>query len=294
MSNKILPSGIEKNYYDCLFKAIFGRNNDQSKKWRLELYNALRGTNYTDPDALEINTIENVIYLTMKNDISFLVDSQMTLFEQQSSYNPNMPLRGLMYFAQLYQMYLTKLGKSLHYSKLVKLPYPKFVVFYNGNKETDNKVYLKLSDAFGEKEKDGDFEWTAELININPEHNKSLQKNCKPLYDYVRYVSRIKDNKKEGKPAEEAVSEAVNWAINQNLLNGFFKIQKEEVLAMSLTEFDVEEFKREMREEGREEQAIEDAVIAVRDFNVSPQVAAEKMNAPLELVLQKLEESTSC
>ena len=96
------------------------------------------------------------------------------------------------------------------------------------------------------------------------------------------------------KPAEEAVSEAVNWAINQNLLNGFFKIQKEEVLAMSLTEFDVEEFKREMREEGREEQAIEDAVIAVRDFNVSPQVAAEKMNAPLELVLQKLEESTSC
>ena len=64
MSNKILPSGIEKNYYDCLFKAIFGRNNDQSKKWRLELYNALRGTNYTDPDALEINTIENVIYLT--------------------------------------------------------------------------------------------------------------------------------------------------------------------------------------------------------------------------------------
>ena len=132
------------------------------------------------------------------------------------------------------------------------------------------------------------------MININPEHNKSLQKNCKPLYDYVRYVSRIKDNKKEGKPAEEAVSEAVNWAINQNLLNGFFKIQKEEVLAMSLTEFDVEEFKREMREEGREEQAIEDAVIAVRDFNVSPQVAAEKMNAPLELVLQKLEESTSC
>ena len=294
MPNKILPSGIETKYYDRLFKAIFGRNNQQSKQWRLELYNALCGTNYKDPDALEINTIENVIYLTMKNDISFLVDSQMTLFEQQSSYNPNMPLRGLMYFAQLYQMHLTKIGRSLHYSKLVKIPYPKFVVFYNGNKETDDRIFLKLSDAFENKEKEGDFEWTAEMININQNHNITLQKNCKPLYDYVRYVSKLKNNKKNGLPADKAVSEAIDWAINQNLLNGFFKIQKEEVLAMSLTEFDVEEFKREMREEGREDQAIEDAVIAVREFNVSPQVAAEKMKAPLELVLQKLEESASC
>lgn len=104
MSTKIEPSGFTNETYDRLFKAIFGRENQQSKQWRLELYNALRGTNYKDPDALEINTIENVIYLTMRNDISFLVDSQMTLFEQQSTYNPNMPLRGFMYFSQLYQM----------------------------------------------------------------------------------------------------------------------------------------------------------------------------------------------
>ena len=81
MSPKIEPSGFTNETYDRLFKAIFGRENQQSKQWRLELYNALRGTNYKDPDALEINTIENVIYLTMRNDISFLVDSQMTLFE---------------------------------------------------------------------------------------------------------------------------------------------------------------------------------------------------------------------
>ena len=240
MQNEIKSSGAQREIKDRLFKAIFGRDNEQSKKWRLELYNALRGTNYSDPDALELNTIENVIYLTMKNDISFLVDSQMTLFEQQSTYNPNMPLRGLMYFSQLYQRHLTKLELTLYGSRLIKIPYPKFIVFYNGDRETEDKEFLKLSDAFENKEKDGDFEWTAELININSNHNNSLQKNCKPLYDYVRYISRIKDNRKKGMSKEEVVNEAVDWAISENLLDGFFKMQKEEILGMSLTEYDEE------------------------------------------------------
>ena len=131
MINEITTSTTETKFKDRLFKAIFGRNNTQSKQWRLELYNALRGTNYTNPDDLELNTIENVIYLTMRNDISFLVDSQMTLFEQQSTFNPNMPLRGLMYFAQLYQMHLSRQGKTLFRTSLVKIPNPKFIVFYN-------------------------------------------------------------------------------------------------------------------------------------------------------------------
>ena len=75
----------QQKFYDHLFIAIFGRDSERSKKWRLNLYNALNGTNYTDPDALELNTIENVIYIKMYNDVSFLVDSQMTLYEHQSS-----------------------------------------------------------------------------------------------------------------------------------------------------------------------------------------------------------------
>ena len=288
-SNQIVPAGTNREYKDRLFKAIFGRENPQSKKWRLELYNALRGTSYTDPDALELNTIENVIYLTMRNDISFLVDSQMTLFEQQSTYNPNMPLRGLMYFAQLYQRHITKMDKTLHETRLIKIPYPKFVVFYNGSKETKDIEYLRLSEAFENKEKDGDFEWTAELININQDHNNSLQKNCKPLYDYVRYVSRIKENKKQGMTAEESVNEAVGWAIKENLLDGFFKLQKEEVLAMSLTEYDEEAVMRSMREEGREEGIQEKAIEAAAAFlkeKISPQVIARCVKLPLEQVIQ--------
>ena len=289
MQNEIKSSGAQREIKDRLFKAIFGRDNEQSKKWRLELYNALRGTNYSDPDALELNTIENVIYLTMKNDISFLVDSQMTLFEQQSTYNPNMPLRGLMYFSQLYQRHLTKLELTLYGSRLIKIPYPKFIVFYNGDRETEDKEFLKLSDAFENKETDGDFEWTAELININSNHNNSLQKNCKPLYDYVRYISRIKDNRKKGLSKEEVVNEAVDWAISENLLDGFFKMQKEEILGMSLTEYDEEAVKRTFKEEGREEgiqqKALEDAINLLQN-DIPVETISKCIGLPLEQVLE--------
>lgn len=229
----------------------------------------------------------------MRNDISFLVDSQMTLFEQQSTYNPNMPLRGLMYFSQLYQIHISRIGRTLHESRLVKIPYPKFVVFYNGSKETDDIEYLRLSDAFETKEKSGDFEWTAEMINININHNTTLQKNCKPLYDYVRYVARIKDNRKQGMSATDVVNEAVVWAIKENLLDGFFKIQKEEILAMTLTEYDAEAVKRSFIREGREEgiiegaqqKAIEDAKNAL-EMNLTVEQTAKITGLPLEKVLE--------
>ena len=282
-----------REYKDRLFKAIFGRDNPQSKQWRLELYNALRGTNYTDPDALELNTIENVIYLTMRNDISFLVDSQMTLFEQQSTFNPNMPLRGLLYFAQLYQMHLSKLGKTLHRSTLVKIPNPKFVVFYNGTKETKDTEYLKLSDAFEHEQNNHDFEWTAELININQNHNETLQKNCKPLYDYVRYISRIKNKKQSGMSAKDAVNDAVDWAIKENLLDGFFKLQKEEILGMSLTEYDEEEVAKDLFEEGKEvghaegaqQKAIEDARSFYKN-GVSVELIAKSMDMTIDQIME--------
>ena len=234
----------QRQYKDRLFKAIFGRDTEESKKWRLSLYNALNNTNYTDPDELQVNTIENVIYITMHNDVSFLVDSQMNLYEQQSTFNPNMPLRGLMYFSQPYQIHLTKLGKSLLSSKQVKIPTPKFIVFYNGTENGEARFKMKLSDAFMREDKSGDFEWTADVINITPKCNSPLQKNCNALYDYIRYVYRVEGNRKLNMGKKEAVEEAVDWAIKENLLDGFFKEQRAEVIGMSLTEFDEEEFKR--------------------------------------------------
>ena len=240
-----------RQYKDRLFKAIFGRNTEQSKQWRLELYNALNGTNYKDPDALKLTTIENVIYITMKNDISFLIDSQMNLYEQQSTFNPNMPLRGLMYFAQLYQMNITERDEDPLGSREIKIPTPRFIVFYNGERHLPDISEQKLSDAFEGGKVEG-FEWTATVINIGGNHNEALQKKCKPLYDYCIYVNKVKQNLKS-MTTVEAVDNALTYAINENLLNGYFKLQKMEVLNMSLTEFDQEAYDRHRRREGFEE-----------------------------------------
>ena len=283
---------FQREYKDRLFKAIFGRNTEQSKRWRLELYNALNDTAYTDPNALELNTIENVIYITMHNDISFLVDSQMNLYEQQSTYNPNMPLRGLMYFSQLYQIHLSKEGKNLLSSHLVKIPTPKFVVFYIGSEKEPDSWKIKLSDAFICKENSCDFEWTATIININKKKNATLQKNCNPLYDYISYVSRILQNLKRGMNKRSAIEEAINFAIENKYLEGFFKTQKAEVLAMSLTEFDEEEAHRiwredgfeDGREEGKHEKAVEAAINALK-MNLTPEQVSKITNLPLEEIL---------
>ena len=131
MENEVTET-INREYKDRLFKFIFGKDTEQSKRWRLQLYNALNGTNITNPDELKINTIENVVYITMRNDISFLVDTEMNLFEEQSSYNPNMPLRGYIYFGTLYQNYLAANDMNLTTCSRVMIPTPKFYVFYHG------------------------------------------------------------------------------------------------------------------------------------------------------------------
>ena len=187
----------------------------------------------------------------MKNDISFLIDSQMNLYEQQSTFNPNMPLRGLMYFAQLYQMNITERDEDPLGSREIKIPTPRFIVFYNGERHLPDISEQRLSDAFEGGKVEG-FEWTATVINIGGKHNEALQKKCKPLYDYCIYVNKVKQNLKS-MTTVEAVDNALTYAINENLLNGYFKLQKMEVLNMSLTEFDQEAYDRHRRREGFEE-----------------------------------------
>ena len=288
MKNHLITTKHQQKYRDHLFIAIFGRNNPQSKKWRLELYNALNNTNYTDPDALHVNTIENIIYITMHNDVSFLVDSQMTLYEHQSSPNPNMPLRELLYFAQLYQTYIDDTRNRLISENLVKIPNPNFIVFYNGKKERPEQYELKLSDAFICKDDSKKFEWTAKVININENYNLTLQKKCKPLYDYVRFVSRISRNK-ETMSLNDAINEAVDWAIKEDLLEGFFRKQKQEIIAMCLTEYDEEACIKTWQEDGYirgiQEKAVEDAVNALK-LGLSPEQISKITSLPVEQILE--------
>ena len=237
------------HYRDTLFRAIFG--TEEHKPWLLSLYNALNGSNHKNPDDLTLTTIEGVIYITMKNDISFLIDSQMTLIEQQSTCNPNMPLRGLFYFAELYQKYLVEQKISIYSSSLKKIPTPNYIVFYNGTKDMPDTFSLHLSEAFEKPLMEhGTFEWTAKVYNINKGRNKSLNKKCKPLYDYCRFTSFVKDNQAAGMDRNTAVKMAVDTAVEENLLDGYFKNQRAEVMGMYLHEFDRELYEKDIRDEG--------------------------------------------
>ncbi len=113
------------------------------------------------------------------------------------------------------------------------------------------------------------------------------------MYDYVRYISRIKDNRKKGMSKEEVVNEAVDWAISENLLDGFFKMQKEEILGMSLTEYDEEAVKRTFKEEGREEgiqqKALQDAINLLKN-DIPVETISKCIGLPLEQV-QELQKS---
>jgi len=255
-TKKKAKRSVQREHKDRLFKAIFGRNTEESKRWRLELYNALNGTNLTDPDELKVNTIENIIYITMKNDISFLVDDQMVLYEQQSTFNQNMPLRGFFYFAQLYQKYLAKQKININWSNRFKIPTPRFFVFYNGATDKDDFFKMRLSDSFLTPDKSGDFEWTATVININENRLSPLHKMCVPLYDYARFIARVRENAQGKAPKSEDVEAAVDWAIKENLLDGFFVRQKAEVMGFILTEFNQETYDKCARESVAQETAM--------------------------------------
>ncbi len=287
--NKSEETKVQPKVYDHLFITIFGKESERSKRWRLELYNALNNTNYTDPDALELNTLENVIYIKMYNDVSFLIDYQMTLYEHQRTTNPNMPLRGMFYFAQLYQKYLDKQQELIGTSTLIKIPNPNYIVFYNGDTERDEDYEQKLSDAFFIEDKSGKFEWTARVLNINKNYNLPLQKKCKPLYDYIQFTSRINANKAKGMTTEEAVDEAVDWACEQNLLEGYIREQKAEVKMNLLTEYDEEAYIRIWRRDGilqgRQEKAEETAKTMLVD-NLPPEKVAHYSGLSLEQVLE--------
>ena len=291
--NYSYESAIQPMYRDHLFIAIFGKDSERSKRWRLELYNALNNSNYSDPESLELNTLENVLFIKMHNDVSFLIDSQMTLYEHQSSPNPNMPLRGLLYFAQLYQKYISGEKIKLISENLKKIPNPNFIVFYNGKAERPERYDLQLSDAFISEDKSGDYQWTAHVININENQNLSLQKKCKPLYDYIRFISRINQNKQERKMTIDiSVREAVDWAISQNFLEGYIREQKEEIIGMLLEEYDeqacIETWQEDGFIKGKMEKAVEDAKnLLIKKIPV--ETISECIGLPIEQVfdLQK-------
>ena len=236
---------VSRTYKARLFEMIFS-----DKKELLDLYNAVNQTNYTDSDALEINTLENAIYLSMHNDISFVIDSRLSLYEHQSTYSPNLPLRYLMYISDLYSA-MTK-DKNLYGSKVVEIPPPRFLIFYNGVEERPEREILKLSDAFAIEDIDPALDLRAELININPGNNEVLMNACKTLRDYSEYTARVRQYASE-MSTESAVEKAINECIQEGILAEFLSKSKAEAIKMSIYEYDEERQRRFDKAEGLEE-----------------------------------------
>ena len=232
----------------------------------------MNGSDYTNADDLTYTTLEDVVYMKMKNDVSFLFDKTLSLYEHQSTYNPNMPLRGFLYFADLYRK-LIRNNEQIYSKNIVKIPAPKYIVFYNGNmKDMPEKVWeIYLSDAFDVPVEKGKFEWTATLVNINQGMNPELMAKCEVLEDYAIFVDKVRTYNKS-MPLTNAVDKAVDECLEDGVLEYFLNKHRKEVRNMVLTEFDEEKFLKMVREEER----LENFLSILSDLGEVPAEVAER------------------
>ena len=287
-----MKSKESREYKSRLFSFIFGR--EENKLWTLSLYNAIHGTAYDDPSGIVINTIEDVVYMGMKNDLSILVSESVSLYrsielyEQQSSYNPNMPVREFMYAGKLYDKFIHSSGLNLYGKKLLPLPLPKLVTFYNGEDEKEDEAVLSLSDAFKEEIRQGltrgreeggeglsdakaaamaerilresspDIDVRVRMININHGHNRALLSACRPLGEYAWFVARVRKNlsaRVDGVPCRigDAIDKAIDEMPEDFVIKKFITANRAEVKDMCLTEYNEAKTMEMLKEEGRQE-----------------------------------------
>ena len=274
---------INRSYKDSLFRFVFAEKKDL-----LELYNAINGSHYENTEDLEVNTLEDVLYLGVKNDLSFLLGSSMNLYEHQSTWNENMPLRGLFYFSELYQNYLKAEGLRLTGTgRRLLLPLPRYIVFYNGTKEEPDEAQLLLSDSFPEP-KGGELpalECRAQVLNINSGHNQEIMKRCHRLKEYSAFIGEIRRRLQSGLKLEDAVEQGIEACIRRGVLSDILSRSKMEVRKMLLTEYDEKAEREYLRKQSREEGLEEGLQEGIRAFildNLEEQIPKERILSKLE------------
>ena len=273
MNNVSLP--VNRIYKDRLYKMIF---NDKSEL--LKLYNAINGTHYDDPAMLTITTLDNAIYMTMENDLSFIIDMRLALYEQQSTVNPNLPLRFLMYIADIYSAYVKDM--NIYSSKKLQIPLPSFVIFYNGGQSQPDKSEFLLSELFHPTTDEPALELKAVMLNINKGHNQELMNACHTLRDYSEYVARIRTYSGE-LPFADAVEKAITECIQENILRDFLLKNRAEAKAMSIYEYDEAKTMRMFRDEGYEEGKIQTTIEMCLEFNLSSDEILQRLMTKFQL-----------
>ena len=211
-----------REYKSNVFAMLFS-----DKEKLLELYNALNRSHYTMEDELEIVTLKNAIYMSMKNDLAFVLDCRLMIYEHQSTPNPNMPLRDLFYVSKEYEKMVVT--RSLYSREKVKIPAPHFIVFYNGMEKQPEREVLKLSDLYNVEEDDPMLELKVELLNINEGNNDTLKESCQTLKEYMQYVNCVRDYIHVKKMTlNVAVETAVTECIRNGILAEFLRENRAE------------------------------------------------------------------
>lgn len=248
-------------YKDTIFRWIFS-----DKENLLSLYNAIAGKDYKDPEKLTIVTLENAVYMGMKNDLAFVLETGLYLYEHQSTYNPNIPLRDLFYIASEYQKFVDQ--KSLYSSSVQKIPTPRFLVFYNGmDKKVADREVLKLSSMYENETDEPDLELKVTMLNINAGHNKELLENCHILGEYAQYVDRVRKYATQ-MDLNHAVERAITECIQEGILAEFLQRNRAEVFKVSIFEYDKEKEEKKLRK-AEYEHGLEDGIIQGKTEGIS-------------------------
>ena len=270
-----IPASGKRNYKDLVFRKIF-----HDKEKLLSLYNALNHSHYEDPGLLHITTLENAVYLSLQNDLSFVVDFDLWFFEHQSTLNPNMPYRFLLYLASEYSKMST--DDLLYSNKLQMLDTPHFVVFYNGTDPLPEYSTLKLSSAYRNKEETPQLELQVQVININLGFNSELMDACQILKEYAQFVAEVREQAKVY-PNRQAIVQAVDVCIKKDILKEFLLENKKEVIDMVFFEYDAEAEKRVIYRDGVQEGRAKSIVQLCKTFGMSKEDIIQKLENDLSI-----------
>ena len=285
VSNRQLKA--KRPYKDTIFRMLY-----HDKENLLSLYNAVNGRNYTNVEDLQIVTLENAIYMGMKNDLAFIMDMNLYLYEHQSTYNPNIPLRNLFYIADEYQRLVVR--KSLYSTVIQKIATPRFIVFYNGTKKVDDYNEFRLSSAYENPTDDPDLELKVTMLNVNDGHNKALMEQCQTLKEYAQYVAKVRKYTSLGELSlEEAVECAVEECIKEGILAEFLIQNRAEVISMSIFEYNKDEEEKKLRK--AEFEAGREAGIEEGRMELLKQLIQRKLSKgkSIDEIAEELEESVT-
>ncbi len=275
-----------KEYKSDVFSMLL-----QDKKRAMEIYNAINGTDYDDPELVEMTTLDDKSFsLTVRNDASFILDANLSLYEHQSTYCPNMPLRDLLYFASIIQKQIKAQKRDIYGGRILKIPVPHFVVFYNGKEDAPDQYDLRLSDAFEKETEDPEIELVCHVYNINNGKNVPLLSKCQTLREYMYFVDMVRKNNEISGNLEDAIEKAINQCMEENVLRDFLAQHREEVMHVMTLDYTFER-----RLEMQRAEAIEDGERIGKEIGKEEKLSEQirkkiQKGKPLDQIADELEE----